>query len=241
MFILGLWRYLFEKTLGLVIFGKISVSLSFTAFFLLFISQISIVLFPILIQKGVEQQKRVYVVGLDFLNIILNGVFLFFPIVALFIKIWLPSYIDSIYYFILLLPLCLFDGKMQILFSTYMKILRKEKLLLLFNVISLVLVSVLSLVGVLMHNLNFIIFSMTIAVAIRSIIVELYLSGLYNLSAVKRIVCNLFLSILFCYVMIVSDALKGFFIFLFFYLLYLILMKKEIVNIVVFIKELKRK
>ncbi|TRX29448.1 oligosaccharide flippase family protein [Flavobacterium franklandianum] len=241
MLILGVGRYLIEKTWGIVLFGKISFSISLTAFFLLFISQVSIVLFPLLIQRGSEQQKRVYVVGLDFLNIVLNGVYLFFPIVALFIKIWLPSYIDSIYYFVILLPLCLFDGKMQILFSTYMKLLRKEKLLLLFNVISLVIVSVFSIVGVLLNNLNFVIFSMTIAVAIRSIIVEVYLSKLYSLSMVKKIAYNLFLSILFCYVMIVLDPIMGFFIFLFFYVLYLILMKKEIVHIVVFIKELKTK
>ena len=241
MLILGVGRYLIEKTWGIVIFGKISLSLSLTAFFLLFISQVSIVLFPLLIQRGIEQQKKVYVIGLDFLNIILNGVFLFFPIVALFIKIWLPTYMESIYYFVLLLPLCLFDGKMQILFSTYMKILRKEKLLLLFNAISLLIVSLLSLAGVLMNNLHFVIFSMTMAVAIRSIIVELYLSKFYHLSMVKKTVYNLFLSILFCYVMIVLDPLVGFFIFLFFYTLYLVLMKKEIVHIIVFIKELKTK
>jgi O-antigen/teichoic acid export membrane protein len=142
MLILGVGRYLIEKQWGIVIFGKISLSLTLTAFFLLFISQVSIVLFPILIQRGFEQQKKIFAVGLDFLNILLNGVYLFFPLMALLIKIWLPSFIDSIYYFIILLPLCLFDGKMQILFNTYMKILRKEKLLLFFNVISLVVVSI---------------------------------------------------------------------------------------------------
>lgn len=241
MLILGVGRYIVEKNWGIVIFGKISLSLTLTAFFLLFISQVSIVLFPILIQRGQEQQKKVYLVGLDFLNIILNGVFLFFPIIAIFIEIWLPSYTDSIYYFAILLPLCLFDGKMQILFNTYMKILRKEKLLLVFNVISLLIVSLLSITGVLINNLNFVIFSMTVAVAIRSIIVEVYLSRFFSLPATKKILYNLFLSLLFCYVMIVFAPLKGFFIFLFFYVLYLILMKKEIAHIVFFIKELKAK
>lgn len=241
MLILGVGRYIVEKKWGIVIFGKISLSLTLTAFFLLFISQVSIVLFPVLIQRGQELQKKVYVVGLDFLNIILNGVFLFFPIVALFIKIWLPVYQDSIFYLAILLPLCLFDGKMQILFNTYMKILRKEKLLLVFNVISLVIVLLLSVIGALMNNLNFVIFSMSTAVAIRSIIVEIYLSRLFSLSGVKKILYNLFLSLLFCYVMIVFDPLAGFFIFLFFYSLYLFLMKKEISHILVFIKELKAK
>ncbi|WP_304199926.1 oligosaccharide flippase family protein [Flavobacterium alvei] len=241
MLVLGVGRYLIEKTWGIVIFGKISLSLSLTAFFLLFISQVSIVLFPLLIQRGSEQQKKVYVVGLDFLNIILNGIFLFFPIVVLFIKVWLPSYADSITYFVILLPLCLFDGKMQILFSTYMKILRKEKLLLLFNIISLILVTLFSIIGVMMKNLNFVLFSMTIAVAIRSIIIETYLSNFFGLSSFKKTVYNIFLSVLFCYVMIAFEPIKGFVVFLSFYVLYLILIKKEIIHIVSFIKELKAK
>jgi len=241
MLILGVGRYLIERQWGIVVFGKISLSLTLTAFFLLFISQVSIVLFPILIQRGFEQQKKIFTLGLDFLNIVLNGVYLFFPLMALLIKIWLPSYIDSIYYFIILLPLCLFDGKMQILFNTYMKILRKEKLLLFYNVLSLIVVLLLSLLGVLWHNLNFVIFSMTIAIVIRSIAVEVYLSRFFTISLYGRIVYNLLLSVLFCYVMLAFDPWVGFFIFLFFYILYLIVIRKQIHTIFLFIKELKTK
>lgn len=241
MLILGVGRYLIEKQWGIVVFGKISLSLTFTAFFLLFISQVSIVLFPILIQRGFDQQKKIFSVGLDFLNILLNGIYLFFPLMAVLIKIWLPSFIDSIYYFIILLPLCLFDGKMQILFNTYMKILRKEKLLLIFNIISLIVVSIFSIIGVLFNSLNFVIFSMTFAIVIRSIIVEVYLSRFFNISLYLSITYNLFLSIIFCYVMLVFEPWIGFFIFLFFYLLYLIVLRQQIISIFQFLKELKTK
>jgi hypothetical protein len=71
---------------------------------------------------------------------------------------------------------------MQILCNTYLKVLRKEKVLLLINIISLGFSVGLSSIGAyLLKDINFIIISMVIAIAARNIIAEIYLARNMNL------------------------------------------------------------
>ena len=49
---------------------------------------------------------------------------------------WLPQYAESLRYMVILLPICIFDGKMSLLCNTYLKVLRKERQLFYFNLIS---------------------------------------------------------------------------------------------------------
>ena len=43
------------------------------------------------------------------------------------INLWLPNYADSVAYLAILLPMCIFDAKMNLVFITYFKVLRREK------------------------------------------------------------------------------------------------------------------
>jgi O-antigen/teichoic acid export membrane protein len=236
--ILGFGRLIIEREWGISSFGKLSLSLSLTSFFLLFISQVSIVLFPMLLKKGKDQQNLFFIITESFLDILLNSVFLFFPLIYLIVKFWLPSYIDSLQYFVILFPLCLFEGKMQVLFSTYMKILRKEKLLLYFNLITLIVAIGLSLLGAYLKSIEFIVSSMTISVIIRSVITGIYLSRLYKIPFLKKNIINLFLAFIFCILNLTLNPIICFSIYLMIYIYYLFMMKNDLKEIVFFVKKL---
>jgi len=237
--ILGFGRFIIEKNWGINNFGKISLSIAMTSFFLLFISQTSIILFPVLLNIEKEMQKYLYTISGKLLNFVLNGIFLFFPLVNIIVALWLPSYLESIHYFIILFPLCLFEGKMQILLSTYIKILRKEKLMLFFNAISLICAVLLALIGLLMQSIEFIVYSMTITIVFRSIIIELYLSKIYNINISKHLMFNILLSIIFCMVNLNFAPMSGFIIYLLVYSFYLLIQKNDVKEVYAFTKKLK--
>ena len=58
--------------------------------------------------------------------------------IATLICMWLPQYADSIKYAVILLPVCTYECKNAMLVTTYLKTLRKEKVLLISNVVAIV-------------------------------------------------------------------------------------------------------
>ena len=100
---------------------------------------------------------------------------LYVPMKAL-LSVWLPQYEDSFYFMGLLLPLCLYDGKMQMLYVTYMKVLRQEKALMAINLISLAASIVWSLVSAyLLNDLSSISLGLVVIIAARSMLADHYL------------------------------------------------------------------
>lgn len=177
MLILGIGRGIVDDIWGIESFGKISFSLSLTNFFLLFIQQVSMVLFPALRRTGEAQQKKIYNKLRVYLGLFLPAVFIaYFPL-KLFVGWWLPQYSESLKYLALLLPLCTFDGKMQMLCNTYLKVLRQEKKLLQFNTYAFVIsLGLCAFSGYVLHNLTAIVISMVLAIMFRSIVSELFLA-----------------------------------------------------------------
>ena len=142
--ILGFGRIIVDKKWKLVTFGKISLAISLTNFLMQFMQQISMVLFPALRQSTKDFQKDLYDVLFDTIGIVLCGSYiLYFPLEMALSK-WLPQYSDSFVYLGVLLPICCYDGKVYVLYNTYMKVLRKEKYILKINVLSCILSFVLS-------------------------------------------------------------------------------------------------
>ena len=90
--------------------------------------------------KAYGLMKEVLSVGMPALYL------LYFPIVFL-IETWLPDYQASIEMFLYLIPICVFEGKMQMVFTTYFKVLREEKTLLWVNLLGVGISALGSVVG----------------------------------------------------------------------------------------------
>ncbi len=148
MLILGIARAMVDTAWGIEVFGQVSFSLSIVNFFITFMAQTSMVLFPAL-RQGTEAERKSFYRGIrDMMEIVSPLVYLLYFPIAWVLSLWLPQYADSMGYFALLLPVCVFDAKMDVCCTTYFKVLREERMLLKANVVTLAASAVLSAVGV---------------------------------------------------------------------------------------------
>lgn len=201
MLILGIGRQFIDMKWGILEFGKISFAITLTNFILTFIQQIGMVMFPMLRQLKGDRQKQVYEICRIGMFFILPIIFIgYFPL-RLILSVWLPGYEESLRYLALLLPICFFDTKMQMLFNTYLKVQRKEKLLFRINMIAMLISLCMSTIGVfVVQQLNVVVIGMVVAIAIRSLIAEFYLSrsmgiSVFNSVAQEIIVVSIFMGV----------------------------------------------
>ena len=223
MLILGIGRIMIDSHWGIKEFGKLSFALSLMNFILMFVSQISMVLFPALRGFDEEHIKKVYKNITEVLTVILPLAFLaYIPVKVILIR-WVPKYEDSLNYLVLLLPIVTFDGKMNLLCNTYFKVLRKEKFLLKVNLLSMMLSLILSIIGVyIFDNMLFVIIFMVVAIAFRSVLSEIYLSKLMNHRITLNVIQEIFIAAIFMIISYNMSALKAFIVFLLVYVVYII-------------------
>lgn len=232
IFTLGIGRFIVDIKWGIEAFGKFSFALSLTNFFLTFINQISLVLFPSLRRIDNKQISNFYDIFRRILNIILPLVLILYIPLKYILILWVPQYLDSIKYLIILLPLCIFDGKMQLLSNTFLKVLRKERFLLIINIISMGISILLALIsGLIVKNINLILISMVIAVTFRSVISEIYLAKILEKNifySIKSLILEIFIVIIFMIVSWNLSSFKAFVIMLLVYIVYIFINKESI-------------
>ena len=193
--VLGAARFLIDRCWGVEVFSEVSLALSITSFFMTFISQASMVLFPALRQSSGSDMASFYRITRDALNILLLIIYLLYYPAVLLLGLWLPDYAASFIYFSYVLPICLFDGKMDILGTTYLKVLRREDDLLKINIVTMIVSIVISFIGAyLLRSIEFILFSVVLALGIRELLVEGYISKLLNSTASSMSIAVIVLS-----------------------------------------------
>lgn len=220
-FILGVGRAMIDATQGIRFFGMVSLAISLTNFFLQFISQVSMVMFPMLRQFEQEKMKRIFVVIRSGISYLLCAILAVYVPMKYILGLWLPQYAVSLEYLAILLPICIFDGKMQLLYNTYLKVLRKEKVLLLINLISLGVSGILCAIGAyVMHSMTAVIICMVIAIAVRSLITNIYLSKLMNIPNEINVIWECVLSVVFILSNMMLPMTAAFCIYLIAFLVY---------------------
>jgi O-antigen/teichoic acid export membrane protein len=229
MLIIGVIRLFIDNKWGIIAFGKFSFSLTLTNFILTFINQVSIVLFPALRQVEKNKQQYFYKIAHNMLELFLPIVFIGYIPVKIILNLWLPQYRESIHYLALLLPICVFDGKMQMLYSTYLKVLRKEKILLMINVITVMISTFFAFLGCyVLKNINIILIFTVISIAFRSIISEIYLTKLMKLNITRKIISEIFIPVIFMICNWYMSTMNAFIIMMITYIAYLINNKKDL-------------
>lgn len=172
--ILGVARFVIDIVWGIETFGQLSLSISCVNFFLAFVSQASMVLFPALRQGDKQTVTRFYAVARDLMGLFFPVIYLlYYPFVWL-LGMWLPRYATSFVFFAYMIPICLFDAKMNITGTTIFKVFRQERLLLKLNVTTAVISAVGSLLGAyVFHSVHVVILSVVAAIMFRSVYAEL--------------------------------------------------------------------
>lgn len=227
MLILGIGRMVIDANWGIETFGKISLSLSITNFFLVFIQQVSMVMFPALRRIERKRQRQLFEQLSQGLDLILPVILIAYIPVKLLLAWWLPQYEESLQYLALLLPLCLFDGKMQMLFNTYLKVLRKERLMRQLNLQACLLSALLCSLGAfVLHSLTAVVVGMLVSIIWRSMKAQMVLDKEMQLAFSTGALWEIAYTMLFMAAAWYLPSLWAFGISIIGYLLYLFVNRK---------------
>ena len=196
--LVGILRMMVDSRWDIKTFGQLSLAITLCNFFMQCVYQFSMVLFPALRQLDDGGRGSFYKAAQTVLNTILPIIFIAYYPIAMFIHYWLPEYNSVVYYFAMLLPLCIFDGRMDILGNTFLKVIRKETLLMIINVSSvLVGTTALAIAIFVFGSINCAIWILVAVVFLRCFVTELYVSRQLCIRNHIRLWTSLFVSMIF--------------------------------------------
>lgn len=229
LLIIGVVRYGIQFFWGISVFGKVSLTLSISNLLLTFISAVSLVLYPMLRRLSREKAESIY---LDIREILMTvlfvGLFLYYPIEYI-LPIWLPKYHDSLVYLALLFPMCVYQGKFELLVNTFLKTFRFEKALLNINLISLLVSLVVTAVNVFfIHNLTILMFSIIFILWVQSNLGEIYLAKKFKLSIFKELLLETIIVLAFMLSGWFLSFPENIFVYTFVLVLYLFIKRNKI-------------
>jgi len=237
MLLIGIVRFGISQGWNIAIFGKVSLTLSVSNFLMVFISAISVVLFPILKRINQDNLPKLYIVLRNCLTVPLLGMLLFYYPLKVLLSMWLPKYADSLIYMAILFPVCLFESKVSLLINTYLKSLRQELLMLRINCIAVIISGLLTFIGVIiLNNLNITILSIILIFAFRCILAEYFLGKLLEIELCKDIVLEILMVVLFISTGWILDSWLSLVIYGAGYTVYLIIKKNDIIESIKTIK-----
>lgn len=209
--IIGIPRIFVEHQWDISTFAKLSFTLSISNMFMIFINSVGIVIFPLLRKINQSHLKKLY------LNLRLPFVCLTFSILLAFIPIkhllftWLPEYKQSLIFMGILFPMIVYEGRMSLLISTYLKTLRFERLILLANLFGVVLSVVLSFISVfLTNNIYITVFSIMICIISRCVFAEVSLCKKMSIKINRKIFVEIILTLVFIISNFINSNLLGF-------------------------------
>lgn len=155
-------------------FGKVAFGFSVSNLFLNFVRAISVVLFPSLKRMKEEELPDLYGKIRNVISPLLFLVMIAFFPMCWVLELWLPKYTESLAYLGVLLPIVIFHSKVSLLTNNYLKTYRKERVMLLINVICVVLGMAMFLIcAYLLNDLDLLLYSVVLIILIRSIVSEI--------------------------------------------------------------------
>lgn len=237
--IIGIIRWGIENQWNIETFGKVSLTLSISNLLMVFVNAVGIVMFPMLRRTSNKRLPCMYMQLRTLIMVPLLAMLIFYYPIKVILSDWLPQYAESLNYMALLFPMCVFESKMSMLINTYLKTLRKEKWILLVNLITLILSIIMTVCTVLlMHNLNLAVTSIVVLLAFRCIFAEKLLSQYMKIDVYKDIVFEIFLVVIFMLASWNIGSIIGVCIYLIAYSVYIINKKKDIKEIISVIQSL---
>lgn len=231
--IIGTVRIGIEKKWSIIVFGKVSLTLSLSSMFITFINAIGSTLFPYLRKMNNSNLSSIYKeIRLVLMLLSFGLLILYYPFSAI-VELWLPSYEESIRYMGVLFPIFIYESKTSLLTTTFLKTIRQEKKIFLVNFMALLLSVLFVLVSIfLMENLELAVLSILVLLIIRADLLEAQLSKLIKIKTrlCRTIECILTLIFVLCNLYL-TDYL-GVMVYVLFYVTYFILNKKSVMNLI---------
>ncbi len=179
-------------------FSDVSFSFSVSNVFLVFVTAISVVLFPSL--KRVDQSKlpEMYKSIRSALSPFLFFIMLlYFPGCWILDK-WIPKYSESLIYLGILLPIIIYSSKVSLLTNNYLKVYRKEKYMLIVNAISIAVgIALFALCAYAFDRLIALIASVVFVIMLNSVLAEIFVSRIIRVNLVKHYIIEAVMTVAF--------------------------------------------
>lgn len=228
MLIIGISRVFVEYKWSVETFGKLSLTLSISNMFMTFINAVGVVMFPLLRRTDKNRLSELYFELRNvFVPITYLLLLLFLPIKEI-LGLWLPAYRQSLVFMGILFPMVIYEGRMSLLVSTYLKTIRKEKTILYANVISLSFSIICSAVTALyIKNLFLTVGVIVFSLAIRCMVAENLLIREWRMSLGKLVHFETLLTIAFILSNFFLEDGVSFCLYLFLFVVYIILNYKS--------------
>lgn len=220
--IVGFIRLIVDGRWGINVFGKVSFSLSVLNMFLLFMNAVGTVLYPMLRRRSSQSNRDLYLPLHQLLTVALFLLLILFFPARWILSLWLPKYTVSFYYLAILFPMIVYECRNALLNYTYLKSMRKERVLFVINVGAALLSLGIGLIFAYTYsNLLLTIALMPVIVFIKTRLLERFILKQYGFTLIRESIAELLLMVLFVYVALAMKPLPGIGIYLVGVLLYL--------------------
>lgn len=232
--IIGVVRWGIERKWDIATFGKVSLTLSISNLLLLLVNSVGIVMFPMLRQAKQEKLPQLYVHMRNAIMFPLFGLLIFYYPGILLLSQWLPKYSTSLTYMAIILPICIYESKISMLINTYLKNYRKEKTILVVNLVVLCLSILTTYISIfILSNLMLSVLSIFILLAFRCIFAEIILAKFIKINVIKDILYEFVVSVFFIASNWYIGGYAGFSLYLAVFSVYLLVKRKELRNLLV--------
>lgn len=231
MLIIGIVRYAIEVHWDVGTFGKISLTLSVSNMLLVMINAIALVMYPALRRTDADRYAEIYMKMRSMLMAPILGLMIIYYPLQMILSAWLPAYSDSLAYMAILFPICVFESKNSMLMVTFFKTMRKEKVLLIINSVTVALSLFLTFISVsVLDNLDMAVLTIVILVACRNAISEIIISRLLDIEFIRTGLQELFITASFIVSSWMIGGIKGLSVYIAIYLGYLIINRKALIQ-----------
>lgn len=229
--IIGIVKFGIQRVWDVATFGKISLTLSISNLVMVFINALSLAIFPLLRRTDSKKLPEMYSIIRTMLMIPLLGVLLIYYPLKEILSMWLPQYKESLTYMALIFPMVIYEGKVALLTNTYLKTIRKERIILKVNIITVVVSLFTTLIcTIILKNLLLAMVSIAFLLALRSILAEIMLAKFIIIEVKKDIILEAVVSILFILISWFINSWLGVLFYLIVYILYISIKRKDISN-----------
>ena len=197
-----------------ITFGKVSFAFSITNLFLTFVTAISVVLFPSLKRTDEGNLPKLYKKIRDAMNPIMIAILVFYYPGCWILRKWLPGYNNSLSYLGVLLPMIIFSSKISLLTNNYLKTLRKEKQMLIINLISVgTAICLFIFSAYVADSLKMLLIFIVGAIMLCSILSEAIVMKTLNIFNVKSFIGEIVMTVVFIFSTMVPSQIMGMWIY----------------------------
>jgi len=240
--IIGIVRFAIEEKWGTVVFGKVSLTLSMSNMLITCISAVGVALFPTLRRTDKNKLPELYKTMRGIVVYPALGILMFYMPMKIILSLWLPEYAESLKYLAILLPMCVFEGRTQLLINTYLNTLRKERIILSSNIITMCLSFIVTGVSVyVLEKIDVAVASIIFMLIIKCFIAEGRLTKILGINVMADFAGEVILTIIFIVSGWIVGGIPGMLIYIASYGAYIFIKRKDIKNVVGAVKVLMKR